>query len=130
MQEGNDLFRQCFLCLSEMRLGFHLFLQCVDFLLAQEGQLLQVINYLFILGIYEELIHFIRTCFMFIQPYRTGLTLSKFRTVSLGNQRHRQSIALHIRTMLLANQLQTACDISPLILSAKLQCTPLILIQM
>ncbi|MNC44496.1 hypothetical protein D3C75_934030 [compost metagenome] len=129
MHEPGHFFGQRLLRFTLMRLGLYLFFQRCNFLPGQEGEVFEVFHHITVIAVSPELVELVGGGFLWIKPDRAACAFAEFGAVRFEHQRDGQAEHLGVRPFFFTDQVQSACDIAPLVRAADLQLHILMLVQ-
>ena len=130
MYEPGNFFCQTALGQTFFRFLFHGFRQSIDFFLAEECKVFEVLDDIGIVLIKPELIEFKGRCLFRIKPDSSACGLAELCAIRFEHERNRQCIYRCIAAMHLADHIDTARNIAPLIRTANLELYVIFAVQM
>ena len=103
--------------------------QCVDDVLLQRGEYLDIALCVVVADVQPELIEAVGRGAIAVQPDVAALSLAKLLAVALGDERTGQCEGLYLVAQRAANQFCTSSHIAPLVVTAQLQLHAIVLIE-
>ena len=119
MDQARHLLCQHVLGARRFTAVFVFFFQSIDLRHVHKGEELEEAIDISIRGVDPELVEFVRTGFLRIQPHGAAFGFTEFGAVCFGDQRNRQ--AKHLVLVQATGQIDTGGDVAPLVGAADLQ---------